>query len=60
MRVGDASRIGRMVKDGHDDKAIKERFKNDYEEDEVSTFIKHHRAANKPAKAVKKKTDPLG
>lgn len=40
MRVGDVYRIKRMIRDGLDDKAIHDRFKNDYPEDEINKFIK--------------------
>lgn len=62
MRVGDVYKINRMLSEGHDDKAILKRFKNDYPEDEVKVFIKAGKDELKPEvkKASKKKSDPLG
>ena len=64
MRVGDVYKINRMIAEGHKDDAIMDRFKNDYKEDELKSFIKSGRADNKAPVQKKgsgqKKTDPLG
>jgi hypothetical protein len=57
MRVGDTYRIKRMVQDGHDDKEILARFKNDYVEEETKRFIKSAKDAIASEKKAEEKPE---